>query len=52
MIIAEVLAYGLTKALLHFSSFAHGAFVHGRQILNGALVANEGVESFHKERKS
>eukprot|EP00268_Persea_americana_P004181 TRINITY_DN11318_c0_g1_i2.p1 TRINITY_DN11318_c0_g1~~TRINITY_DN11318_c0_g1_i2.p1 ORF type:complete len:108 (+),score=7.43 TRINITY_DN11318_c0_g1_i2:273-596(+) len=50
-ILAKVLASRLQKVLPTLMSYSQGAFVHGRQISDGVLIANECIHSRFIERK-
>ena len=50
--ISKILSRRLGEVLLHLVGESQSAFVKGRQILNGALVANEVVNWLKKTKSS
>lgn len=51
MVSAKLLVRRLQKVLPRLISLAQGAFIHGRQILDGVLIANEGIAYIQGTRK-
>ena len=51
-LLAKVLANRLKKIIGKVISFAQNAFMEGRQILDVALIANEGIDSWLRRKES
>ena len=51
-LLAKVLANRLKRVIEKVISLAQNAFVEGRQILNAAFIANEGVDSWLRRKES
>ena len=51
-VIAKVLSNRLSKVMIHLLDEMQSAFVKGRQLLHGVLIANEVVEDWKKDHQS